>query len=178
VREELRLYLVSLINDIPQYVYVGLLTILCIGGTSVVVLKMKRAIRAVIWLLLTEYVFLIYSLTVFYRGIRKERVYDYTPFWSYEKPELVAENIMNVVVFLPIGLLLGCAIKSITWWKVLLVGSGLSVSIEMLQMVFKRGFSEVDDIIHNTLGCMIGYWIYSLLRVGYERLTERNMGVL
>lgn len=41
-----------------------------------------------------------------------------------------------------------------------------------------KGFSELDDVMHNTLGCMIGYGIYSLVRVGYERISERNMAIL
>ena len=45
----------------------------------------------------------------------------------------------------------------------LLVGLCLSVSIEALQFVFKFGFSELDDVIHNTLGCMIGYGVYALV---------------
>lgn len=44
-----------------------------------------------------------------------------------------------------------------TWWKALLVSCGISVTIESLQFFFMRGFSEVDDVMHNTLGCLIGW---------------------
>ena len=37
------------------------------------------------------------------------------------------------------------------------VGCCISLLIEILQYVFKRGFSEFDDIFHNVIGCMIGY---------------------
>ena len=178
MNEELRLYVESLKNGVPQYVYESLLYLFCIGTVVILVFKGKKIRRGITWLLLTEYILLVFCTTVFYRGAREERLYDYTPFWSYDKPELMAENIMNVAVFLPIGVLLGCAIRSMNWWKALLIGGCLSVSIEFLQLVFKRGFSEVDDVMHNTLGCMMGYGIYSLARVGYERITNRNMGVL
>lgn len=39
-------------------------------------------------------------------------------------------------------------------------GFSFSVCIEFLQLVWKRGTCEFDDIFHNTLGCMIGYGIY------------------
>ena len=70
---------------------------------------------------------------------------------------------MNVVVFIPVGLLICIAFKQMTWWKVLLIGCGISVTIETLQFFLMRGFSEVDDVMHNTVGCIMGYIIYSIL---------------
>ena len=70
---------------------------------------------------------------------------------------------MNVMVFIPVGLLLGIAFKQMTWWKALLIGCSISISIESLQFWFMKGFSEVDDVMHNTVGCIVGYIIYSIL---------------
>lgn len=39
---------------------------------------------------------------------------------------LLAENIMNVVVFVPVGLLAGATSRSISWKKVLVIGICLS----------------------------------------------------
>ena len=77
---------------------------------------------------------------------------------------------MNVIVFIPVGLLLGSllrvkgsstseATKSMTWLMVAIIGCGISVTIESLQFLFKRGFSELDDVMHNTLGCLIGWFM-------------------
>lgn len=33
---------------------------------------------------------------------------------------------------------------------------GLSMSIEVIQLVFRLGLFEWDDMIHNTLGCVLG----------------------
>ena len=123
--------------------------------------------------MLIEYIFLIFCSTVFFRTTSELRKYDIHPFWSYKaiqdgREELLAENIMNVVVFIPVGLLLGIAFKQMTWWKALLIGCGISVTIESLQFLFKRGFSELDDVMHNTLGCLIGYGIYL---IGREELV-------
>ena len=49
------------------------------------------------------------------------------------------------------------------WWKVLLVVCSISIVIESLQFWFVKGFSEVDDVMHNMLGCMIGYGVYLLI---------------
>ena len=108
------------------------------------------------------------------RGLKKE--YDFTPFWSYcayfrgNDPQLLPENIMNVLVFIPVGLLLGLSSRSMTWLRALLIGASLSIGIESLQFIFLRGFSEFDDVMHNSLGCVIGYGLFRLL----SRLTQMS----
>lgn len=37
------------------------------------------------------------------------------------------------------------------------MGCGISVTIGALQFFFMRGFSEVDDVMHNTVGCLAGW---------------------
>lgn len=108
------------------------------------------------------------------------------PFWSYRaimdgKEQYLAENIMNVVVFVPIGILLGFMIngsrfkvKSV-WLFVLMTGLVISVLIEAMQYFFHKGFAETDDVMHNTLGCMIGYGMYALTRYGYKRISKRSV---
>lgn len=85
---------------------------------------------------------------------------------------------MNVVVFVPVGVLFGLAMRRRNVWAALLFGAGLSVGIEVLQFVFKKGFTEVDDVMHNTLGCLIGFGVYSMARYGYERICKRSVGTL
>ena len=109
---------------------------------------------------------LLLALAVLTRSIHPTRPFDFTPFWSYRevlqsgKDALLTQNIANVLAFVPIGLLLGCAFGRMKWWKALAIGGGFSLLIEVLQFVFKRGFSEFDDVFHNVLGCAIGYGVY------------------
>ena len=70
---------------------------------------------------------------------------------------------MNVLAFVPIGLLLGCAFERLRWKTVLMIGAGFSILIELLQFIFKRGFAEFDDVFHNVLGCAIGFGVYVLI---------------
>ena len=92
------------------------------------------------------------------------------PFWSYWDygensyfMEMFGENILNVLLFMPIGFLAGCGLRGMTFKKALFLGGGLSVFIELLQFVFKKGFCETDDVIHNVLGCLIGYGLSNVI---------------
>lgn len=160
-------YVVSLYCDISMEVYEGLLSVFCLGVVILVAWKgFKTGLRYSSILLLMEYVFLLFCSTVFFRVVGMARQYDFHPFWSYKaiqegRAGLLPESIMNVVVFVPVGLLLGIAFKQMTWWKALLIGCSISITIEALQFWFMKGFSEVDDVMHNTVGCVIGYMIFS-----------------
>ncbi len=169
MREQFRQYIINLYHDIPQEVYEGLLSVFCIGLVVFVAWKgFKTGLRYSAILLLVEYVFLLFCSTVIFRATGETRQYDFHPFWSYSRPDLLVENIMNVVVFIPVGLLLGIAFKQTTWWKDLLLGCGISITIESLQFFLMRGFSELDDVMHNTLGCLIGFGFMIILRIIFK----------
>ena len=165
-------YAFSLVHAIPYYIYEGIASIFCLGLVVFIAWKgFKTGLRYSAALLLIEYVFFIFCSTVIFRPTSETRQYDLHPFWSYDRPELLVENIMNVIVFIPIGMILGSLLrvkgswsKYGSWFKVngswlivLLIGCSISVTIEALQFCFMRGFSEVDDVMHNTLGCLLGW---------------------
>lgn len=172
-------YIIRLYQNVPAIIYAGLAIAFLIGAVLMFVLYGRnQGLRYSCRILSVDYLALLFCSTVFFRKYSERRGHDLQPFWSYGQDDLIAENVMNVVVFVPVGILLGCAYRSMTWWKVMLIGMCVSGAIEVMQFVYKRGFSEVDDVIHNTLGCMIGYGMFSIVRYGYERINNRNVGVL
>ena len=159
--DEFKQYIISLYQDIPQEVYEGLLSVFCLGLVVFIAWKgFKIGLRYSVALLLIEYIFFIFCSTVIFRAIGETRQYDFHPFWSYDRPELLVENIMNVVVFVPVGLMLGSLLRvKGSWLVALLIGCSISITIETLQFWFVKGFSEVDDVMHNTVGCLIGWFM-------------------
>ena len=160
---------ISLVNDVPQYIYELLFGLFCIATILIFVCKgIKGGWRTVAQVALIEYIVLAYCSTLIFRTVNPEIEHHFRPFWSYgviranPNSMILPETIMNVIAFVPMGVLLGMTIRSIKWWKVLLAGSIMSISIEVLQFMTKRGVSEVDDVIHNALGCIIGYGAYLL----------------
>ena len=178
--EELKRYSFQLINDVPLEVYVAMLIVFCIGALILVGLcGFRKGFFYSLRLMFLEYVFLLYASTVIFRAVMSEREYDFTPFWSYRaimdgsEPQLLTENIMNVAVFVPVGVLAGVAFRRMTWKKILMVGLCSSFGIEVLQFVFVKGFAEVDDMMHNTAGCLLGFVIWLVLKkIGYCSLSS------
>ena len=48
--------------------------------------------------------------------------------------------------------------------KVIAAGAFISLCIELMQLPFATRVTDIDDLILNTLGVMIGYGIYSLVK--------------
>ena len=49
-------------------------------------------------------------------------------------------------------------------WKGLLVAAGLSGLIEVLQVLTARGLMELDDVMHNMVGAVVGAGLVILFR--------------
>ena len=71
----------------------------------------------------------------------------------------------NVIMFLPVDVLAG----RIWRWRGLWVAAGLSVGIEILQLITARGLCEFDDIFHNMIGAVIGIGV---VMIGRKLLGE------
>lgn len=114
--------------------------------------------------------------TVFSRSVSLYYSYKTLPFWSYAailggKKSLIKENLLNVALFVPIGFLLYYMFPKKRWWIAYILGLGLSLGIELMQLEWKKGTCEFDDVFHNTIGCIFGYFVASTLMVA---LKKRN----
>lgn len=90
---------------------------------------------------------------------------------DYEvKREALINIIGNVSLFIPTGIILPILYKRLnSFWKVLLTGAGISLCIEVIQLLLPNSVTDIDDLILNTAGVIIGYAVFSLVR----RLIKR-----
>ena len=90
------------------------------------------------------------------------------------------QNVLNAVLFIPLGFLVSWISKSArAIGPVALYGIGLSLLIEISQMLNYR-VTDIDDIIMNLLGALLGYGIYlciALLRKETLFKTEQKLQV-
>lgn len=92
------------------------------------------------------------------------------PFWSYwemivNKSENMWKQILyNIVVFVPWGILLPLLYTKARQWKITILSATIfSLVIELIQLIFRLGFFEFDDIFNNVLGTFIGFGIWKLV---------------
>ena len=75
------------------------------------------------------------------------------------------EVFYNICLLAPMGVLVPPLLKYRCRWKdILFLAFLYTMAVECTQLLFKLGYFEIDDILHNCLGAMIGYGGVSLLR--------------
>ena len=70
----------------------------------------------------------------------------------------------NVIPFLPIGFLAPFVYRRMTWPKAILLAIGTGLLMEVLEVVFQVGIFDVDDILLNAFGVLVGYGLSRLLK--------------
>ena len=124
-------------------------------------------VRRIALSLLIPYLFLTLVATVFTRNPSAEARIMLEPFWTYGQyftDEFTWFEIRaNVLLFIPIGILLPLVIKKQVWLPPI-IGIGISVIIEVIQLITHRGMCETDDVISNTIGFLIGFAAFWLVK--------------
>lgn len=94
--------------------------------------------------------------------------------WLVSSKTLIVEFVVNVALFVPLGLALPFVCKKISLLKATLIGFGSSFSIELLQCFIDNRNSNIDDLICNTLGAVVGYLLYLLIKKLFPKFTEKG----
>ena len=127
----------------------------------------KKTIKWLMNVVFLVYLLMLLRMTVFRNGFVDSDVFsngslNLVPFSDLIR---IANNDMgvfiylalgNVVVFMPFGFFVAWYEKNVGLTVVTLWGFFLSLGIELSQYVFGTGVTEIDDIILNTLGCLLG----------------------
>lgn len=83
--------------------------------------------------------------------------------------ESIGGIVLNMLLFVPFGYLIPTLFHRFCWWKVILLGFVFSLCIELLQLITHLGFADVDDLINNTFGTMLGWLCYRGILKGKEK---------
>ena len=82
-----------------------------------------------------------------------------------ERRSALLNLIGNTAMFVPLGVVWPAVYRDLdTHVKIIAAGVGVSLCIEILQLPFFDRVSDVDDLILNSLGFLMGYGLYLLVR--------------
>ena len=107
------------------------------------------------------------NLLPFKEIIRCFRYYDSLP-----KGFFLTNFVGNIVAFIPFGFLFASLLsyrKRFTWLSTIAISALLSAIVELIQFFTMTGSCDIDDVILNTLGGAIGYFIFYALFVRKEK---------
>ena len=90
-----------------------------------------------------------------------------------EVRDILINVIGNTAMFIPLGIVWPSVYKGLdTHWKVISAGIGVSLCIEILQLPFYDRVSDIDDLLLNSLGFIIGYLLYLLAKLVSKKVAR------
>ena len=154
---------------------------------------MKKFARPILWTIFLIYCFVLVYVLFLSRGTRDgftfaeymRRFTNFIPFKTIVEyvqryidgyRNLSVLNLLgNFVLFMPMGALLPCVIRKLDrFWKVNLTVLGMVVMVEIVQGILRVGSVDIDDVLFNVVGAMIGYGLIRLPFI-YNFLKKINL---
>ena len=182
-------FLIHIMNELSDAVPLAIVAMaMCAVGVAVTyfIFKLKYKdtrkfpIRKIaLWLVLAAYAAVVLAVTVMrwgaMRGSNFHLFRAWREAWNIFSFRNWANVLLNVAMFVPLGILLPWIHKIFRKWYITL-GSGFAFSlvIEVFQGVTGRGLFDVDDLFANTLGAVFGYGLYMALRSAFIK-EERSI---
>ncbi|MER2192455.1 MAG: VanZ family protein [Solibacillus sp.] len=136
---------------------------------------MKKALTVGYWSVLLFYSYLLIDTVFLARDAR--RSINLVPFDMIAQQGFSLNVYGNILMFVPLGLYIANSMKPFRFWKVLVAIVGTSFAIEVLQYVFKRGASDIDDLLLNTAGGLIGIFIYYVFKLAFKSKERIQMAI-
>lgn len=126
--------------------------------------KKSSCCRNVLSIVLGFYLALLLWITVINRETIEDNVFRFKPLHSIASigNELASGGMSgnffgNILLFVPIGFLGTYVFKIKKVRYICGVGFFFSLLIEICQAIFSKGYFEIDDLLTNTVGTLIGY---------------------
>ena len=149
---------------------------------TVILYKCRRFDKAqsIAAILLSMYIVVLLYFTVVGRYSHEEYAYKIHFFYSYRFLleqfgfQSIRQVVINIAMLVPVGFLLSVIIKGKGKYVIVLVLCLLlTVFIESMQLLTKCGSFEVDDIINNMIGAVIGILLYALIHwIAHQKMYK------
>ena len=161
-----------------------LVTVISVGSLRITyVIKNKK--KFILYEELLSLIFVIYIL-MFFQIVTSQDVISYgnnfIPFKELTRYKLGSSlffrNIIgNILLFMPYGFFSSYYLRLEKKRSAFLLVLIVSLSIECVQLVIGRCF-DVDDILLNLIGGMIGYFIYKILEMLTDKMSKRTISTI
>lgn len=132
---------------------------------------------------ITEAIFTIYivillqitgTFNIFSWKFTANGTFNWVPFIN----EDIRLILLNVLLFVPMGILIPLIFKlGRGWINISAVGAGSSILIELIQMFFAGRTADIDDILANTAGCVMGYVIFLCGKKLWQQGSKKQIGI-
>ena len=85
------------------------------------------------------------------------------------------ENLLNIIFFMPLGFLLPTLWEKYrNFWSIFFYGLFFSLFIEIGQLFVGHRATDINDLITNTIGAIVGWVIFNALRKVFSKFFTKT----
>lgn len=130
--------------------------------------------RDLLLFLIIVYVAVLLKLAFFSREPGSRTTVDLTLFDTWGTTmQAHAFFVENIIMFIPFGILIPTSFPMMrNIFVCTLTALACSLSLEMFQLITGRGFCQLDDVVTNTLGALIGCIVYKMWMSAHRIITS------
>ncbi len=167
----------SRMYEIPSYIYIiGIILAICLWAYLAFLHQGKRKWHICNRVIFVLTLFAILFITVLVRSKGATGVY-LNPLYAFELakefPDVYNQMVLNVVLFLPMGMTIPYAFKCrFPIALTLSISFFYTLVIEFLQYFLSRGYFEVGDLILNFTGSLIGAGSYIIYKNLHKHIQK------
>lgn len=135
------------------------------SGHRMAGVRLRNVAKPFVWVLFLSYMMILIQTVFFSRepGSRIAVSLKLFETWG-TTPVMHAYFIENIIMFIPLGIFLPALFRKMRKvWCCVPFAFVCSCAIEIAQYVTGRGYLQVDDIMTNTAGALIGWLVWILL---------------
>ena len=166
-------------NILPLYIFI-IIDVLKRKQQSFFMMAAQAAFYVYIFMVLTLTIFFIHVRVILAPGfaenirfrVSHEVGVNLVPFTIFKHYKDIFDRQItgNFIMLLPLGIFLPLLYKhASSLIKVILISLLISISIELIQLINNSRRTDIDDVILNTAGAMIGYLIYKSVRKSFGK---------
>lgn len=150
-----------------------LVVIIIILGSILILYKQTRVKDLISFLFVIYLVFLAYVVTSYQTNYLDSNLIPFKEICRYDiHSKLFIKNIVgNILLFIPLGTFITYKLDIKHFYIIIITSLYFSVCIEIIQLLIGRVF-DIDDILLNVFGGLIGYNIYIILRNNYHFICK------
>ena len=153
-------------SELGSGIWLAMLLVALVGGG--VLLRQRRRgggpewKRVLLLLLLVGYLAVVGFVTILrpgigFGGFNLHLFRAWKEAWNNFSLKNWANVILNILMFVPMGVLVPLVFEKCRGRRILLVALGSTLLVECLQLATGTGIFDVDDLFANALGCLMGY---------------------
>jgi glycopeptide antibiotics resistance protein len=146
--------------------------------------KKKEKIRIGLYILFIMYLCLmIWEVFVgpyrSYSGVRRYNLYPFKTVMEfilnsakYTFQAIFINLVANIITFIPLGFFISLLFRRFfKLINIVLCCLSIIICIEVAQFILNVGVLDIDDIILNTIGCVLGFMVYKAVKSYFNKST-------